>query len=161
MKTYLLGAELYRREEALAFARVLGWASARVTEAARALFGNSLERIDHDARTELQTAKANELGIMAWTQVQSLMGHLLAEHPLRNVGFAEALMRGELQVSLALPARPEVKATRAERRRLPSEGERRVYARERLVALRRSLAPLDEQRNPVIPAAGCGNDEPS
>ncbi len=101
VKTFLLGVELYGWEEALAFARVLGWAGARITEAARALFAGSIERMDDVARTELQTAKANELGIVAWTQVQSLMVHLLAEQPLRNVGFAEALIRGELHVALA------------------------------------------------------------
>ena len=29
------------------------------------------------------------------------MSHLLAEHPLRNVGFAEALMQGEPHIALA------------------------------------------------------------
>jgi class 3 adenylate cyclase len=101
VKTFMLGSELYGRDEALAFVRVLGWAAARVMEAARALFGGSIERMDDDARTELQIAKANELAIVAWTQVQSVMGHLLAEHPLRNLGFAEALMRGELHVAVA------------------------------------------------------------
>lgn len=101
VQTFMLGAELYGREEALAFARVLGWASARIMEAARALFGGSIERMDDDGRTELQIAKANEAAIVAWTQVQSVMHHLLAEHPLRNVGFAEALMHGELHIALA------------------------------------------------------------
>ena len=101
VKTFVLGSELYGREEALAFVRVLGWAAARVMEAARALFGGSIERMGDDTTTELQIAKANELAITAWTQVQSVMRHLLAEHPLRNVGFAEALMRGELHVAVA------------------------------------------------------------
>jgi class 3 adenylate cyclase len=101
VKAFVLGAELYGREEALAFARVLGWAAARVIEAARALFGSSIERMDDDTRTELEIAKANELAIAAWMQVQTVMGHLLAEQPLRNVGFAEALMQGELHVALA------------------------------------------------------------
>lgn len=101
VKTFVLGSELYGREEALAFVRVLGWAAARVMEAARALFGGSVERMADDTITELQIAKANELAITAWTQVQSVMRHLLAEHPLRNVGFAEALMRGELHVAVA------------------------------------------------------------
>jgi adenylate cyclase len=101
LKTFVLGAELYGPEDALAFARVLGWSAARVTEAARSLFAGSIERTYADARTELETAKANELAISAWTQVQSVMHHLLAEHPLRNIGFAEALLRGELNVALA------------------------------------------------------------
>ncbi|HEY7134853.1 MAG TPA: adenylate cyclase regulatory domain-containing protein [Acidimicrobiia bacterium] len=98
---FVLGAELYGRDEALAFARVLGWAAARVGEAARAMFGGSVERMDAATRTELEMAKANERAAVAWMQVQSVMAHLLAEHPLRNFGFVEALMRGELQVALA------------------------------------------------------------
>jgi class 3 adenylate cyclase len=98
---FVLGAELYGREEAMAFARVLGWAAARVAEAARAMFGSSVERMDAGTRTELETAKANERAAVAWMQVQSVMAHLLAEHPLRNFGFVEALMRGELEVALA------------------------------------------------------------
>jgi len=101
VKTFVFGSELYGREEALAFVRVLGRAAARVMEAARALFGGSIERMGDEAATELDVAKANELAIVAWTQVQSVMLHLLAEHPLRNVGFAEALMRGELHVAVA------------------------------------------------------------
>ena len=101
VKTFVLGAELYGRDDALAFARVLGWSAARVAEAARAMFGDSVVRMDAETRTELQIAKANELAIVAWTQVQSVMLHLLAEHPLRNVGFAEALIHGELRVALA------------------------------------------------------------
>jgi class 3 adenylate cyclase len=65
------------------------------------LFAGSIDPTGNDTRTELETAKANELGIAAWTQVQSVMLHVLAEHPLRNIGFAEALLRGELHVSLA------------------------------------------------------------
>ena len=101
VKTFVFGAELYGRDAALAFARVLGWSAARVAEAARAMFGESIVRMHHDERTELQIAKANELGIVAWMQVQSVMLHLLAEHPLRNVGFAEALVQGELRVAVA------------------------------------------------------------
>ena len=101
VKTFVFGSELYGREEALAFVRVLGRAAARVMEAARALFGGSIERMGDEAATELDVAKANELAIVAWTQVQSVMLHLLAEDPLRNVGFAEALMRGELHVAVA------------------------------------------------------------
>jgi adenylate cyclase len=101
VKTFVLGTELYGQENALAFARVLGWSAARVTEAARSLFARSIEHTHGHARTELETAKANELAITAWTQVQSVMHHLLAEHPLRNIGFAEALMRGELNVAIA------------------------------------------------------------
>ena len=101
VKTFVFGAELYGQDAALAFARVLGWSAARVAEAARAMFGDSIVRMHDDVPTELQIAKANELGIVAWTQVQSVMLHLLAEHPLRNVGFAEALVHGELRVALA------------------------------------------------------------
>jgi adenylate cyclase len=98
---FQLGAELYGRDEALAFAHVLGWAAGRVAEAARALFGSSVERRGADSLTELDLAKANERGVVAWQQVQSLLVHLLAEHPLRNIGFAEALMQGELRVAVA------------------------------------------------------------
>lgn len=99
--TFKLGAEQYGRDEALAFGRVVGWAAARVTEAARALFAGSIDRVGNDTRSELQMAQANELGIAAWMQVQSLMVRLLAEHPLRNIGFTEALLRGELRVAVA------------------------------------------------------------
>jgi class 3 adenylate cyclase/SAM-dependent methyltransferase len=101
VKTFVLGCELYGRDEALAFARVLGWVASRVMEAARAMFAGSIVRMDDESRTELQLAKNNEAGIVAWMQVQSVMHHLLAEQPLRNVGFAEALLRGELQAALA------------------------------------------------------------
>jgi class 3 adenylate cyclase len=101
VKTFVLGTELYGQDDALAFTRVLGWAATRISEAARALFAGGFDRLEGDSPTELQTAMANELGIVAWTQVQSIMVHVLAEHPLRNVGFAEALVRGELRVALA------------------------------------------------------------
>ncbi len=101
VKSFVLGAELYGRDAALSFARVLGWSTARVAEAARAMFGVSVVAMQDDARTELQIAKANELGIAAWKHAQAVMMHLLAEHPLRNVGFAEALIHGELRVALA------------------------------------------------------------
>lgn len=101
VKTFVLGTELYGYDEALAFARVLGWSAARIAEAARAMWGDSIVRTDDGARTELQIAQANELGIVAWTQVQAVMHNLLAEHPMRNVGFAEAVLRGEMNVALA------------------------------------------------------------
>ncbi len=101
VKTFLLGEDLYGRENALAFARVLGWSATRITEAARSLFAGSIECRDHCARTELETAKANEVAIAAWTQVQFVVDHLLAEQPLHNTGFAEALLRGELDMAVA------------------------------------------------------------
>jgi class 3 adenylate cyclase len=101
VRTFVLGAELYGRDEALAFARVLGWAAARVGEAGRAMFGASVERMDAETRTELETAKANERATVAWVQVQSVMAHLLAEQPLRNFRFVDALMHGELRIALA------------------------------------------------------------
>jgi adenylate cyclase len=70
-------------------------------EAARGLFGGSVERMDDAARTELEIARANELAIVAWMQAQAVMHHLLSEHPLRNFEFVEALMRGELHIALA------------------------------------------------------------
>ena len=72
VQAFLLGCELYGREESLAFARVLGWAATRVMEAGRAMFGGSVARMGDAARTELQLAKRNEEGIVAWTQVQSV-----------------------------------------------------------------------------------------
>jgi len=98
---FLLGAELYGYDEALAFARVVGWAATRIMEAARAMFGSSLERTGDAACTELELAQANELGTVAWQRVQALMVHLLAEHPLRNLEFAEAVVRGEVRVAVA------------------------------------------------------------
>jgi class 3 adenylate cyclase len=65
------------------------------------MFGGGVLRIADESRTELEVAKANEAGIVAWTQVQSVMLHLLAEHPTHNLGFAEALIRGELQAAIA------------------------------------------------------------
>lgn len=100
-QTFVLGCELYGRDEALAFSRVLGWAATRVMEAARAMFGGTVIRMGDESRTELQLAKTNEAGIAAWTKVQAVMLHLLAEHPLQNRGFAEAAMRGDMQVALA------------------------------------------------------------
>jgi adenylate cyclase len=101
VKAFVLGADMYGYQDALAFVRVLGWSASRVAEAARAMWGDSIARMPDVARTELQIAKANELGIIAWNQVQSVMLHMLAEHPLRNVGFAEAMMRGEFRCALA------------------------------------------------------------
>jgi hypothetical protein len=101
VEAFLLGAELYGYDEALAFARVVGWAAIRIMEAARAMFGSSLERTGEAACTELELAQANELGTVAWQRVQDLMVHLLAEHPLRNLDFAEAVVRGEVRVAVA------------------------------------------------------------
>jgi class 3 adenylate cyclase len=101
LATFQLGVELYGSENALAFARVLGWAAARVTEAARAMFGQSVEVTDGERRSELELAQANELAIAAWVQVEALMGRLLGEHPLREVGFVHALMAGELRTAVA------------------------------------------------------------
>jgi hypothetical protein len=101
VETFLLGAELYGRDEALAFARVVGWAAARISEAARAMFGSSVDRSGADACTELELAQANELGVEAWRRLQDLVVHLLAEHPLRNSGFVEAVLQGDLRVAVA------------------------------------------------------------
>ena len=60
VRTFVLGAELFGGEEALASAPVLGWAAARVMEAARAMFGSSVERLDVDARTELQIREGEQ-----------------------------------------------------------------------------------------------------
>jgi class 3 adenylate cyclase len=101
VQSFLLACDLYGRDETLSFARVLGWAATRVMEAARAMFGSRVVRMSDDERTELQLAKTNEAGIVAWMQAQSVMLNLLSELPFRNVGFAEALMRGDVQVALA------------------------------------------------------------
>jgi class 3 adenylate cyclase len=98
---YVLGVALYGREEALAFVRVLGWAATRVIEAARAMFARTVETAGLDARSELEISRANETAIAAWMQVQGLMTRLLAEHPLRDVGFVHALMTGELRTAVA------------------------------------------------------------
>ena len=91
VQTFMLGCELYERDEALAFARVLGWAATRVMEAARAMFGGSVVRMDDDARTELEVAKANEAG--AWSTQplgpQELRG--ISEH----VHLSQAARRGQ------------------------------------------------------------------
>jgi class 3 adenylate cyclase len=101
VNAFVLGCEMYGRNEVLAFARVLGWSATRIMEAARAMFGTSIAGMDDDARTELELSKTNEAGIVAWMHVQTVMQHLLAEHPLRNLGFAEALMRGDLHIAVA------------------------------------------------------------
>lgn len=101
LATFLLGAQLYGRDETLALARVIGWAAARVAEAARAAFGNSIAKLDPGSRTDLEIAKANEAGAVAWIRAQAVMTHVMAEHPLRNYPFVEALMTGELRIALA------------------------------------------------------------
>lgn len=101
LATFGLGVALYGRDDTLAFTRVLGWAAARVTEAARAMFGRSVEETDERHLTELEVSQANELAIAAWGQVQSLMSRVLAEHPLRDVGFVHSLMAGELRAAVA------------------------------------------------------------
>jgi class 3 adenylate cyclase len=96
-----LGVALYGREDALAFTRVVGWAAARVIEAARAMFGRSVEESAGHRQSELELSQANEAAIAAWVQVQGLMTRLMAEHPLRDVGFVHALMAGELRTGVA------------------------------------------------------------
>ena len=102
VKTFVFGSELYGREEALAFVRV-----SRVGRGSGHGSGTGdvrrQRRADGRRRREpsYKWRRPTRLAIVAWTQVQSVMHHLLAEHPFRNVGFAEALMRGELHVALA------------------------------------------------------------
>ncbi len=100
LATYLLGVELYGRENTLSFVRVLGWSTARVTEAAQAMFGGSSEP-GADRRTELQWSQANEVAIAAWVQVGGVVRNLLSEHALRNVGFVHSLMAGDLRSAVA------------------------------------------------------------
>jgi adenylate cyclase len=101
LTAFLLGCELFGREETLALTRVIGWAGARVAEAARAAFGNHIAKMEPESRSELEMARANEAGAVAWIQAQSVMAHVMAEHPLRNITFVEALMAGDLCVALA------------------------------------------------------------
>lgn len=98
---YELGVALYGREDALAFTRVVGWAAARVIEAARAMFGRSVGQASGSPHSELEISRANEAAIAAWVQVQGLMTRVMAEHPLRDVGFVHALMAGELRTGVA------------------------------------------------------------
>jgi adenylate cyclase len=99
VETFLMGAELHGYDEALAFAGVVGWACSRLMEAARAMFAGRVDRLD--SRSELELAKANELGALAWQRVQSLVVHVLAELPLRDTRFVEALLGGDLRVAVA------------------------------------------------------------
>lgn len=101
LATFELGVGLYGRENTLSFARVLGWAAARISEAARAMFGESVAPTSDRRRTELELSQANALAISAWVQVESLMTRLLAEHPLREVGFTHAMMAGELRTAVS------------------------------------------------------------
>jgi class 3 adenylate cyclase len=98
---YLLGAQLFGADETLAITRVIGWAAARVAEAARAAFGKTIASMDPSSRTELELARANEAAALAWIKAQTAITHVMAEHPLRNVRFVEALMAGELEVAVA------------------------------------------------------------
>jgi adenylate cyclase len=100
LDTFGVGAELFGYDEALAFARVVGWAGARLMEAARAMFVGRVDRLGQGARTELELAKANEAAAAAWQGAQSLVVHLLAELPMHDVGFVEALLDGDLQVAV-------------------------------------------------------------
>lgn len=100
LATYQLGVELFGREDSLSFVRVLGWATARMMEAARAMFGGSSES-GTEHRTELQWSQANETAIAAWVQVGGVVRHLLTEHALRDVGFVHSLMAGELRSAVA------------------------------------------------------------
>ncbi len=100
LTTYLLGVELFGRENALSFVRVLGWSTARVMEAARAMFGGSSEP-GAERRTELQWSQANEVAIAAWVQVGGVVRNLLSEHALRDVGFVHSLMAGDLRSAVA------------------------------------------------------------
>lgn len=101
ISTYLLGVELFGVENTLSFVRVLGWSTARVMEAARAMFGGGSEPGSEPRRTELEWSQANETAIAAWVQVGSVVGHLLSEQALRDVGFVHSLMAGELRSAVA------------------------------------------------------------
>ncbi len=100
LSTYLLGVELFGRDDTLSFVRVLGWSTARMMEAARAMFGSSSES-GGQRRTELEWSQANETAIAAWVQVGSIVQHLLTEQALRDVGFVHSLMAGELRSAVA------------------------------------------------------------
>ncbi len=99
--TFLLGVELFGRENTLSFVRVLGWSTARVMEAARAMFGETPESAGGRGRTELEWSQANETAIAAWVQVGGVVRNLLAEQALRDVGFVHSLMAGELRSAVA------------------------------------------------------------
>ncbi|MFM7068617.1 MAG: adenylate cyclase regulatory domain-containing protein [Actinomycetes bacterium] len=99
--TFALGVELFGEESTLSFARVLGWSTARMMEAARAMFGGSSEADGGRRRTELEWSQANETAIAAWVQVGGLVQHLLSEQALREVGFVHSLMAGELRSAVA------------------------------------------------------------
>lgn len=100
LATYVLGVELFGREDTLSFVRVLGWSTARMMEAARAMFGGSPEP-GADRRTELEWSQANETAIAAWVQVGGVVRNLLTEQALRDVGFVHSLMAGELRAAVA------------------------------------------------------------
>jgi len=100
LATYQLGAALFGKDDTLSFVRVLGWSTARVMEAARAMFGGSSDS-GSERRTELQWSQANETAIAAWVQVSGVVRNLLAEQALRDVGFVHSLMAGELRSAVA------------------------------------------------------------
>ena len=56
VQAFELGCEMYGREEVLALLWVLGWSASRVMEAARAMFGGHIVRMDEDTCTELDVA---------------------------------------------------------------------------------------------------------
>jgi len=101
ISTYLLGVELFGAENTLSFVRVLGWSTARVMEAARAMFGGGTEPGSESRRTELEWSQANETAIAAWVQVGRVVDHLMSEQALRDVGFVHSLMAGELRSAVA------------------------------------------------------------
>lgn len=100
LATFQLGVALFGNEDTLSFVRVMGWSTARMMEAARAMFGSS-PTSGAGGRTELEWSQANETAIAAWVQVSGVVRNLLAEQALRDVGFVHSLMAGELRSAVA------------------------------------------------------------
>jgi adenylate cyclase len=95
---YRLACEQYGREPTLAFARVLGAAVITITEAARELFTSPLREA---SASEVQISQANEIGIAAWDNLRSLLGHLMVERTARDIWFEDELLKGDLTMAVA------------------------------------------------------------
>ena len=95
---YRLACEQYGREATLAFGRVLGVAVITITEAARELFTSQLREA---SASELQISQANEIGVAAWDNLRSMLGHLMVERTARDIWFEDELIKGDLTLAVA------------------------------------------------------------
>jgi adenylate cyclase len=96
-----LAAELFGREPTLAFTRVMGAAVQQISEAARALFANSvIDGADGAAVTELELSVSNEVAWGAWRALPPVVEQLMLERADSRQELVQAIVEGDLRVAV-------------------------------------------------------------